>query len=72
MLGRVAIFKGNIGYMAYIALCIMDIINNPFNVYIYFGKISVIRNIIGKFVFEFYQTIDKAKRDVLEIYSVNN
>lgn len=72
MLGRVAIFKGNFGYMAYIALCIMDVINNPFNVYIYFGKISVIRNIIGKFVFEFYQTIDKMKRDVLEIYSVNN
>lgn len=72
MLGRVAVFKFNFGYMAYIALCIMDVINNPFNVYIYFGKISVIRHIIGKFFLEFYRTIEQLKRDALEIYSVNN
>lgn len=66
MLGRVAIFKGNLGYMAYIALCIMDVINNPFNVYIYFGKISVIRHIIEKFFLEFYHTIEQSKRHVLE------
>lgn len=72
MLGRVAIFKFNFGYMTYIILCIMDVINNPFNIYIYFGKISVIGPIIGKFFIEFYHTIEQSKRDVLESYSVNN
>jgi len=50
----------------------MDVINNPFNIYIYFGKISVIGHIIGKFFLEFYHNIEQSKRDVLEIYSVNN
>lgn len=72
MLGRVAIFKFNFGYMTNITLCIMDVINNPFNIYLYFGKISVISHIIGKFFLEFYRTTEQSKRDVLERYSVNN
>lgn len=72
MLGRVAVFKFNFVYMTSITLFIMDVINNPFNIYLYFGKISVIKHIIGKFIFEFYQTIEQSEREILEIYSVNN
>ncbi len=72
MLGRVAIFKVNFGCIAYIALCTMDVINNPFNIYLYFEKISVIKHIIGKFFLEFYHTIEQSKKDALESYSVNN
>ncbi len=57
MLGRVAIFKFNFGYMAYITLCIMDVINNPFNAYIYFGKYKLSVILSENFFLDFIQRI---------------